>query len=218
MDPRAQDDLRPSAGIWQVKLLTRQTLRHRFLRRHGASVKDYEEPGPCSCTACIRHAAPRGTLQALPSPCCREFLKDFTRRTQHSDPGLITGEYLTNGCAAARCKQLLASPASNDFETTPILRTMVRILPKDHRWRAAPSSRSSCRTRGLVPLNGDQSYRVQPSARPTDPYKVTYDTTSVTGRLFSDDERAAGVNATRLVVRAIELRILDIDNLEPDEE
>ena len=48
--------------------------------------------------------------------------------------------------------------------------------------------------------------------------EVTYDTTSVTGRLFSDDERAAGVNATRLVVRAIELRILDIDNLEPDEE
>lgn len=40
----------------------------------------------------------------------------------------------------------------------------------------------------------------------------------LTGRLFSDDERAAGVNATRLVVRAIELRILDIDNLEPDEE
>ena len=40
----------------------------------------------------------------------------------------------------------------------------------------------------------------------------------LTSRLFSDDERAAGVNATRLVVRAIELRILDIDNLEPDEE
>lgn len=40
----------------------------------------------------------------------------------------------------------------------------------------------------------------------------------LTSRLFSDDERAAGVNATRLVVRAIELRILDIDNLEPDDE
>lgn len=40
----------------------------------------------------------------------------------------------------------------------------------------------------------------------------------LTSRLFSEDERAAGVNATRLVVRAIELRILDIDNLEPDEE
>lgn len=37
------------------------------------------------------------------------------------------------------------------------------------------------------------------------------------GRLFSIDERM-GVNATRLVVRALELRILDIDNLEEDEE
>ena len=36
-------------------------------------------------------------------------------------------------------------------------------------------------------------------------------------RLFSNDERV-GINATRLVVRAIELRILDIDNLEADEE
>ncbi len=37
------------------------------------------------------------------------------------------------------------------------------------------------------------------------------------GRLFSNDERV-GINATRLVVRALELRILDIDNIEPDEE
>lgn len=36
-------------------------------------------------------------------------------------------------------------------------------------------------------------------------------------RLFSPDEKA-GVNATRLVVRALELRIIDLDNLEPDEE
>ena len=36
-------------------------------------------------------------------------------------------------------------------------------------------------------------------------------------RLFSPGERI-GVNATRLVVRALELRILDIDNLEADEE
>lgn len=35
-------------------------------------------------------------------------------------------------------------------------------------------------------------------------------------RLFGPDERA-GVNACRLVTRAFELRILDIDNLEPDE-
>ena len=36
-------------------------------------------------------------------------------------------------------------------------------------------------------------------------------------RLFSADERN-GVNACRLVTRALELRIIDIDNLEPDEE
>jgi hypothetical protein len=35
-------------------------------------------------------------------------------------------------------------------------------------------------------------------------------------KLFPDDPR--GVNATRLVVRAIELHILDPDNLHPDEE
>lgn len=35
-------------------------------------------------------------------------------------------------------------------------------------------------------------------------------------KLFPDDDR--GVNATRLVVRALELRILDIDNLTPDDE
>lgn len=37
-------------------------------------------------------------------------------------------------------------------------------------------------------------------------------------RLFQSDERISGVNATRLVVRALELRILDIDKLEADEE
>lgn len=36
-------------------------------------------------------------------------------------------------------------------------------------------------------------------------------------RLFNTDERN-GVNACRLVTRALELRIIDIDNLEPDEE
>ncbi len=36
-------------------------------------------------------------------------------------------------------------------------------------------------------------------------------------RLFTPDEKA-GVNATRLVVRALELRIIDLDNLETDEE
>ena len=37
-------------------------------------------------------------------------------------------------------------------------------------------------------------------------------------KLFPDGNGGMGVNATRLVVRAIELRILDIDNLVPDEE
>ena len=36
-------------------------------------------------------------------------------------------------------------------------------------------------------------------------------------RLFGPGERV-GVNATRLVVRALELRIIDLDNLEADEE
>ena len=35
-------------------------------------------------------------------------------------------------------------------------------------------------------------------------------------KLFPDS--VTGINATRLVVRALELRILDLDNLEPDEE
>lgn len=37
-------------------------------------------------------------------------------------------------------------------------------------------------------------------------------------KLFPDGNKGGGINATRLVVRAIELRILDIDNLRPDEE
>ena len=37
-------------------------------------------------------------------------------------------------------------------------------------------------------------------------------------KLFPDGNSGVGVNATRLVVRAFELRILDIDNLRPDEE
>ena len=36
-------------------------------------------------------------------------------------------------------------------------------------------------------------------------------------RLFTAEERS-GVNACRLVTRAFELRILDLDNLEEDEE
>ena len=37
-------------------------------------------------------------------------------------------------------------------------------------------------------------------------------------KLFPDGNGGMGVNATRLVVRALELRILDIDNLHPDAE
>lgn len=37
-------------------------------------------------------------------------------------------------------------------------------------------------------------------------------------KLFGNDRRGQGVNATRLVVRALELRIIDIDNLYSDEE
>ena len=37
-------------------------------------------------------------------------------------------------------------------------------------------------------------------------------------KLFPDGNGGFGVNATRLVVRALELRILDIENLRPDEE
>ena len=42
--------------------------------------------------------------------------------------------------------------------------------------------------------------------------------TELVQKLFPDGNSGFGVNATRLVVRALELRILDIDNLRPDEE
>lgn len=37
-------------------------------------------------------------------------------------------------------------------------------------------------------------------------------------KLFPDGGTRQGINATRLVVRALELRIIDLDNLQPDEE
>lgn len=37
-------------------------------------------------------------------------------------------------------------------------------------------------------------------------------------KLFPDGNGGMGVNATRLVVRALELRIIDIDNLHPDDD
>ena len=37
-------------------------------------------------------------------------------------------------------------------------------------------------------------------------------------KLFPNGNGGIGINATRLVVRALELRIIDIDNLVPDED
>jgi hypothetical protein len=37
-------------------------------------------------------------------------------------------------------------------------------------------------------------------------------------KLFPDGNGKVGINATRLAVRALELRILDVDNLLPDDE
>ena len=37
-------------------------------------------------------------------------------------------------------------------------------------------------------------------------------------KFFPNGNNGIGINATRLVVRAIELRVLDIDNLQADEE
>ena len=47
--------------------------------------------------------------------------------------------------------------------------------------------------------------------------QAVMDGNDLIGRLFPNGERV-GVNATRLAVRALELRIIDLDNLEPDEE
>ena len=41
--------------------------------------------------------------------------------------------------------------------------------------------------------------------------------TELMRKLFPDGNNGQSINATRLVVRALELQILDIDNLEPDE-
>lgn len=40
----------------------------------------------------------------------------------------------------------------------------------------------------------------------------------LTQKLFGDGRKSMGVNATRLVVRALELHILDLENLRPDED
>lgn len=40
----------------------------------------------------------------------------------------------------------------------------------------------------------------------------------LTQKLFGENHKGGSINATRLVVRALELRIIDLDNLRPDEE
>ena len=47
---------------------------------------------------------------------------------------------------------------------------------------------------------------------------VNYEIDELVQKLFPKGNGGLGVNATRLVVRALELRIIDLDNLHPDEE
>ena len=48
-------------------------------------------------------------------------------------------------------------------------------------------------------------------------HAVTEDSLELINRLFKPGERN-GVNVCRLITRAFELRIIDVDNLEEDEE
>ncbi|MBQ8050989.1 MAG: response regulator transcription factor [Bacteroidaceae bacterium] len=52
---------------------------------------------------------------------------------------------------------------------------------------------------------------------PFSPKSLEKRQTELVNRLFSEHERN-GVNATRLAVRALQLHLIDIDNLEPDDE
>ena len=52
---------------------------------------------------------------------------------------------------------------------------------------------------------------------PFSPKSLEKRQTELVNRLFSENERN-GVNATRLAVRALQLHLIDIDNLEPDDE
>ena len=52
---------------------------------------------------------------------------------------------------------------------------------------------------------------------PFSPKSLEKRQTELVNRLFAENERS-GVNATRLAVRALQLRLIDIDHLEPDDE
>jgi DNA-binding transcriptional LysR family regulator len=101
-------------------------------------VKDYED---LNFAVSELHGVQSGTLRlgcftSLAISLLPEILKDFHQTYPNIQIQLMTGEYyeisewLRRG--AIDCG-FLAIPASNDFETTPILHdTMVAILPKDH--------------------------------------------------------------------------------------
>lgn len=146
---------------WQVKLLTRNHSGIEIssdgmvlLPTIREIVKDYED---LNFAVSELHGVQSGTLRlgcftSLAVSLLPEILKDFHQTYPNIQIQLMTGEYyeisewLRRG--AIDCG-FLAIPASNDFETTPILHdTMVAILPKDHPMATRPSSRSSsCRTR-----------------------------------------------------------------------
>ena len=155
---------------WQVKLLTRNHSGIEIssdgmvlLPTIREIVKDYED---LNFAVSELHGLQSGTLRlgcftSLAISLLPEILKDFHQTYPNIQIQLMTGEYyeisewLRRG--AIDCG-FLAIPASNDFETTPILHdTMVAILPKDH-----PMADAS-----VFPL---EHYNIHP--------EVTYDTTS----------------------------------------
>ena len=130
---------------WQVKLLTRNHSGIEIssdgmvlLPTIREIVKDYED---LNFAVSELHGVQSGTLRlgcftSLAISLLPEILKDFHQTYPNIQIQLMTGEYyeisewLRRG--AIDCG-FLAIPASNDFETTPILHdTMVAILPKDH--------------------------------------------------------------------------------------
>lgn len=130
---------------WQVKLLTRNHSGIEIssdgmvlLPTIREIVKDYED---LNFAVSELHGVQSGTLRlgcftSLAISLLPEILKDFHQTYPNIQIQLMTGEYyeisewLRRG--AIDCG-FLAVPASNDFETTPILHdTMVAILPKDH--------------------------------------------------------------------------------------
>lgn len=130
---------------WQVKLLTRNHSGIEIssdgmvlLPTIREIVKDYED---LNFAVSELHGVQSGTLRlgcftSLAISYLPGILKDFHQRYPNIQIQLLTGEYyeisewLRRG--AIDCG-FLAMPASNDFETTPLLRdTMVAILPEDH--------------------------------------------------------------------------------------